>query len=62
MFAIGTRTIRATELKLGTELGFHPEKVISTMRAGCTNPGGLGPKNWFPGSAQPERCVFGKTL
>ena len=28
MFAIGARTVGATELKFGTELGFHPESVF----------------------------------
>ena len=32
--AKGTYTVRARELKLGTELGLHPEKVIATMGAG----------------------------
>ena len=28
MFAIGARTVRATRLKFGLELGFHPESVF----------------------------------
>ena len=28
MFAIGARTVGATELKFGTEMGTHPESVF----------------------------------
>ena len=60
VFAIGTRTVGATELKLGTELGFHPEKVISTMRAGCTNPGGRALKTGSRGLHSPNGAFLGK--
>ena len=34
MFAIGARTVRATGLKFGTELEFHPESVFGYGLAG----------------------------
>ena len=35
MLARRARTVVATGLKLGTELGFNPEKVIVNIRATC---------------------------
>ena len=50
VFAIGARTVGATGLKFGTELGLHSEKVITIMQAGGTHPGGTGALNQGPDS------------
>jgi len=43
MFAIGARTVGATELKFGMELGLYPEKVLAYVWIGRTpSPGGGG--------------------
>ena len=42
VFAIGARTVGATGLKFGTDLGFHPEMVIVNIQASPPTPLGVG--------------------
>ena len=45
MFAIGARTVGATELKFGTEKGLYPEMVLANILADRTSlPGRGGPR------------------
>ena len=61
MFAIGARTVGATELKFGMELGLYPEKVLAKVRAGRTPPPGRGrPKSASGGPCSPNRAFLGK--
>ena len=61
MFAIGARTVRATELKFGMELGLYPEKVLAKVRAGRTPPPGRGrSKSASGGPCSPNHAFLGK--
>ena len=57
----GARAIGATELKLGTELGLHPEKIIAIMQACRTHPGGQEALNTGSrGPHSPNGAFLGK--
>ena len=61
MFAIGACTIRATELKFGTELGFHPGKVLAYVWIGRTpSPGRGRPKSASGGPCSPNGAFLGR--
>ena len=61
MFAIGARTVGATELKFGMELGLYPEKVLAKVRAGRTPPPGRGrSKSASGGPCSPNHAFLGK--
>ena len=61
MFAIGARTVGATELKFGMELGLYPEKVLAKVRAGRTPPPGRGrPKSASGGPCSLISVFLGK--
>ena len=61
MFAIGTHTVGARELKFGTEKGFYPDMVLANVWAGRTSPPGRGrPKSASGGPCSPNRAFLGK--
>ena len=61
MFAIGARTVGATELKFGTEKGLYPEMVLSNILADRTSLPGRGrPKSTSGGPCSPNQAFLGK--
>ena len=61
MFSIGTRTVGATGLKFGMELGFNPRKVLANVWAGWTPLPGRGmPRSASGGPPSPNRAFPGK--